>query len=225
MKTASLMLGVLILFFAAFAAAQPAPTRVLTNDGSVVNGTITGGALVLRTTFGADLHVDPRRVQSLIGNALTLDDGSVIRGTLGSGQLQFTSAFGTLTIPVDRLTEIQNVKAQTPTTPPPTGQTPPAPTATAKVTTTTPKAVSAPPKVQFVNETRRTLSVCVNDETPCLQIGPNASLTRTYQTNALRLRVESTTTLGPLIIATGSFERSVQVEQDTVVRVTEGDFR
>jgi hypothetical protein len=200
---------------------------VLTNDGSVLNGAITGGAVTVKTTFGGDVRVDPRRIQSLSGTTVTLDDGSVLNGALSSGMMQLVSAFGTLSIPVERVTEIQNLRGRTAapatTTPAPFPTTPPATASVPPKTATPAKPTTA--AVQIVNETRRNLSVCVNDETPCLTIGPNASTTKTLALGQMRLRVESTTQLGFVVIATGNFEKSVAVDKDTTVRVTEGDFR
>ncbi len=221
----------LILIFAAAAAAQPAQpaaqpsiTRVLVNEGSVLHGTVTGGTVTVKTSFG-EIKVDPRRIQSLVGTTLTLDDGSVVQGTIGSGQVTLASAFGTVSVPAERVTEIQHVRPGKAVT------SAPAPPAAAAAPATTTKAVTAPPKitasnVKFVNDTRRNLNVCVNDETPCLAIGPQATTNRTMPLGALRLRVESTTQLGFVVLATGSFQKSLQLaEADTVVRVTEDDFR
>lgn len=221
----------LVLVIAAAAAAQqpaPAPVRVLTNEGSVLHGAVAGGTLVVKTTFGGDLRIDARRVQSLVGTTLTLDDGSVLHGTLG-GQVLLASAFGTLTIPGDRVTEIQGVRATGAPAAPAAATSSAAPPPVAKAAPP-PKAVAGPPKpistsVQLVNETRRHLNVCLNDETPCLQLAPYASTSRTMPIGPLRLRVESTTTLGFVMLATGSFERTVQIEPDSVVRVIESDFR
>ena len=222
----------LVLVLAATAAAQSSTTRVLTNDGSALNGSITGGNVTLKTTFGGDLSIDPRRIQSLAGTTLTLDDGSVVQGKLTGGAMQFASAFGTLAIPIDRVTEIQSLKpnkAAAATTPTPSGTLAPA-TAPVAVAAPALKAVTAPVKpataaVQIVNETRRNLSVCLNDEMPCLTLGPNGATTKTLGLGQLRLRVESTTQLGFVVLATGNFEKSVAVDGDTTVRVTEGDFR
>lgn len=224
-------LVVAALLFAASAAAQtqtaaaaaPPATRVLTADGSVLHGAITGGTVTVKTTFGGELRVEARRLQTVQGTTVTLDDGSVLHGTLGAGSVQLTSAFGTLSIPVDRVTEVQNLKTAA-VTPPPA----PPPAAARPTAPPPPKAVVAKPTtaaVQFVNETRRSLNVCLNEETPCLQLGPLASTTRTLSVGPLRVRVESTTTLGFVVLATGSFERSVPVDADSVVRIAENDFR
>jgi hypothetical protein len=225
----------LVILFAATAAAQPPVTRVLTNEGSVLNGAITGGSVTLRTAFGGDVNIDPRRIQALSGTALTLDDGSVVHGRLTGGAMQFASVFGTLAIPVERVTEIQNLRGRaaaaatppappTPTAPPPP---PPAPAPPPPVAVAAPPAPAKPATaaVQIVNETRRNLSICVNDEVPCLTIGPNGTATKTLAVGPMRMRVESTTQLGFVVLATGNFEKSVAVDRDTTVRVTESDFR
>jgi len=226
-----------MILFAATAMAQPpamAPpppvTRIQTNEGSILNGTIGGGAVTVRTTFGSDVRLDGRRIVDFAGTTLTLDDGSTLQGTLTGGALQFMSTFGTVAIPVDRITEIQTPKPVTAAAPaPPVATTPPAAKPPAPVATTTPpaRAATGPTKaaVQIVNDTRRNLNVCVNDERPCVQIGPSASTTRTVDLGLLRLRVESTTQLGPVVVATGSFEKTVAVDKDVTVRMTEGDFR
>lgn len=239
----------LVLIFAATAAAQPtqpaAPpsvTRVLVNEGSVLHGTVTGGTVTVKTSFG-EIKVDPRRIQSFVGTTLTLDDGSVVQGTIGSGQVTLASVFGTVSVPAERVTEIQHVRpgkavssapgrqpAPAPSATPAAPAAPAAPTAPPPPATTT-KAVTTPPKsttsnVKFVNDTRRNLNVCVNDETPCLVLGPQATTSRTLPLGALRLRVESTTQLGFVVLATGSFQKSLQLaEADTTVRMTEDDFR
>jgi nucleoid-associated protein YgaU len=225
-----------VMIFAATAAAQqssatqpPPVTRIQTNEGSILNGTIGGGMVTVRTTFGGDVRIDGRRIVGFAGTTLTLDDGSVLHGTLAGGALQFASAFGTLAIPVERITEIQIPKPATAaatTSPAAAGASPAAkaPPATAAVPAAKP-ATPTKAAVQIVNETRRNLSVCVNDERPCLQIGPNGSTNRTVDVGPLRLRVESTTQLGFVVVATGNFERNVAVDKDTTVRVTEGDFR
>ena len=223
----------LVLVVAAPAAAQSVPTRVVTNEGSVLNGSITGGNVTLKTAFGGDVSIDPRRIQSLSGTTLTLDDGSVVQGKLVGGAMQFASAFGTLAIPVERVTEIQNAKAKTavaPTASAVAAAVPPAAVPAVVVAAAPPNAVSAPVKpataaVQIVNETRRTLSVCLNDEMPCLTMGPKGSSTKTLAVGQLRMRVESTTQLGFVLLATGDFEKSLAVDKDTTVRVTETDFR
>ncbi|MBI2204375.1 MAG: hypothetical protein HYU41_11055 [Candidatus Rokubacteria bacterium] len=240
----------LVLIFVATAVAQPSRgtaatsvTRLHVNEGSVLHGAITGGTVIVKTTFGGEIRIDPRRIQSLVGTTLTLDDGSVVHGTIGAGQVTLASAFGTLSVPAERVTEIQHVRPGTavssapgrqpaPAAPatPATPAAPGAPTATPPPATTT-KAIAAPPKittanVKFVNDTRRNLNVCVNDETPCLPLGPQGTTSRTMPLGPLRLRVESTTQLGFVVLATGSFQKSLQVaEAETVVRVTEDDFR
>lgn len=233
----------LVTFLAATAAAQtpqptqppqpgrapaPPPTRVLMNEGSAVSGTIAGGSVTLRTTFGGDLKIDGRRIQSFAGTKLTLDDGSVVHGTFTAGALQLTSVFGTLAIPVDRVAEIQSTKsaAAAAVTPP----APPAPVATAPTPAPVGRAATVPPKpttaaLQIVNETRRNLSVCLNDERPCMQVGPSATTSRTLDVGPLKLKVESTHQIGFVVMPTGSFERSLAVDKDTTFRVTEGDFR
>jgi hypothetical protein len=60
---------------------------------------------------------------------------------------------------------------------------------------------------------------------PCLTIGPKGSSTKTLAVGQLRMRVESTTQLGFVLLATGDFEKSLAVDKDTTVRVTETDFR
>jgi hypothetical protein len=227
----------LVILFAATAAAQqpektpqPPVTRIQTNEGSILNGTIGGGSVTVRTTFGSDVRLDGRRIVNFSGTTLTLDDGSTLQGTLTGGALQFMSTFGTVAIPVDRVTEIQTPKpATTAGTTAPAATTQPAtkPPAPATIATAPARAATGPTKaaVQIVNDTRRNLNVCVNDERPCVQLGPSASATRTVDLGQLRLRVESTTQLGPVVVATGSFEKTVAVDKDTTVRMTEGDFR
>lgn len=286
-------------------AGAPEPTtRVTTTDGSVLNGAITGGAVTVRTSFGGDLRVEARRIQSLAGMALTLDDGSVVQGSLGGGQIQLASPYGALTIPGERVREIQSLKA------PPVASAPRPDVREAIVGTwdeerealefrpdgtgllshrglglkdaamkygftddgrlriemelygnrvvrlhrvdmagdresmvlrsesgstrfarvRTPERKAAPPKpaeasVQFVNETRRTLNLCIGGETPCAQLGPRESLARTLPVGRHHIKVESTTMLGPLVIGTGSFERAIDVEPDAVIRLTDNDFR
>src|SRR5688572_24269795 len=118
MKTL-IALGVVAIFAATAAAQQPvtAPqppvTRIQTNEGSILNGTIGGGAVTVRTTFGSDVRLDGRRITGFSGTTLTLDDGSTLQGTLTSGALQFMSTFGTVAIPVDRITDIQTPKPAT----------------------------------------------------------------------------------------------------------------
>ena len=230
------ILSLVILFAATAAAQQPATapqppvTRIQTNEGSILNGTIGGGSVTVRTTFGSDVRLDGRRIVNFSGTTLTLDDGSTLQGTLTGGALQFMSTFGTVAIPVDRVTEIQTPKpATTAAATPPATTTPPAtkPPAPAVIASAPARAATGPTKaaVQLVNDTRRNLNVCVNDERPCVQLGPSASATRTVDLGQLRLRVESTTQLGPVVVATGSFEKAVAVDKDTTVRMTEGDFR
>jgi hypothetical protein len=230
-----------VLVFAATAAAQAtrdaasAPVaRLLVNEGSVLHGAVTGGTVIVKTAFGGEIRVDPRRITSLVGTTLTLDDGSVLHGSIGAGQVTLASPFGTLSIPAERVTEIQRVTpgasvSSAPGRQPAATVTPPAPAAATPAPAPTPKAVAAKPttsSVKFINDTRRSLNVCLNDETPCLQLGPHASSSRTLPLGLLRMRVESTTTLGFVVLATGSFERSVQVaDAETVVRVSESDFR
>src|SRR5262245_51335833 len=107
----------LVIVLAASATAQPpsttqqaSVTKLQTNEGSVLNGTIGGGSVTVRTTFGGDVRLDGRRIVGFGGTTVTLDDGSVLNGTLASGALQFMSTFGTVAIPVDRITQIQTSK-------------------------------------------------------------------------------------------------------------------
>jgi len=209
------------------ASEESAVTRVVqltTTDGWVVQGTVSSGALTLRTVLG-ELSIEGHRIKALSGSSFTLDDGSVIRGTIMAGKLKLTSPYGVLTIPgknVNTITTLRETKVAS------TQPVAAAPTAPEVKEGAPEKKVAAKPKdtdVQFVNKTSDVLHIYLDNRESYIELGGRKSISRTLSLGEHRLRVKAIQLFGPLVIELGSFEKTVTIEPNAVIKITDKDFQ
>jgi len=206
---------------------ESGPTRVIqltTTDGWVVQGTISSGTLTLRTGWG-ELAIEGRRIKALSGSSFTLDDGSVIRGTIMAGKLKLSSSYGVLTIPGKNVNTITTLRETTVASTPPAAAVPAAPEPKEPEPEKQIATKTVNTDVKFVNKTSDILRVYLDDSESYFELDAGESMSQRLSVGEHRLRVRALQLLGPLAIELGSFEKTVTVEPDALIEITDRDFR
>jgi hypothetical protein len=195
--------------------------QITTEDGWVMKGTVTSGTLTLQTSFG-DVKVEGYRIRALSGSSFTLDDGSVLRGTIASGALKVASHYGNLTVTGSKISTITTIQER----PQPAKPSPGAPVKEEAIPATETAAPPAPvtTTATFSNKSSYLVYLYLDDSASYEEIERRGSLTKELSVGEHTVRAKAMKLLGPIAVEFGAFEKTVNIEPDAVITLTDGDF-
>jgi murein DD-endopeptidase MepM/ murein hydrolase activator NlpD len=214
-------------------AGDPGTARLTLQDGSSLVGRLQHGELEIEAASGP-VTVDATNIASLGRERLTLRDGSVITGRPVGGHLTVDTAYGSLTLPAYQI----DTMAVTPAAAPGSPGVATAPAARQRRHTTKDAAGRRQPRSDpgaapadadmahlcIHNDTDQMLHVYIDDQQDYVRLPPHQALSRELEPGRHHLKATAVLELGPVLVPLGSFDTSVQVREDDVIRVTSGDL-
>jgi murein DD-endopeptidase MepM/ murein hydrolase activator NlpD len=214
-------------------AANATTARLTLRDGRALVGQIQHGALEVESSLDT-VTVDAATIASLGHDSMTLRDGSVITGRPVGGHLTVDTAYGSFTLPAHQIDTIVVTSARASAVPeaapkPPAhlqhrttrgdaGQ--PRPRSDTRVARAYPELV----RLRVLNDTDQILHVYIDGSQDYVRLRPRQVLSRELAAGQHHIKATAVLELGPVLMPLGSFDSSVHIRDDAIIRISSSDL-